>query len=47
MLDLPWPGNRHPEVYAGIQRFAEMRGWVTIIDEFIHDTRPTFSGVVR
>jgi LacI family transcriptional regulator len=38
MLDLQWPYKRHGEVYAGIQRFAEERGWVTIIDEFAHDT---------
>ena len=38
MLDLQWPYKRHAEVYAGIQRFAEERGWLTIIDEFAHDT---------
>ena len=38
MLDLQWPYKRHAEVYAGIQRFAEERGWVTVIDEFAHDT---------
>ncbi len=38
MLDLEWPYKRHSEVYAGIQRFASERGWVTIIDEFAHDT---------
>ncbi len=38
MLDLQWPYKRHTEVYAGIQRFAEERGWVTVIDEFAHDT---------
>lgn len=38
MLDLQWPYKRHSEVYAGIQRFAAERGWVTIIDEFAHDT---------
>lgn len=38
MLDLQWPYKRHSEVFAGIQRYAEERGWVTIIDEFAHDT---------
>jgi hypothetical protein len=38
MLDLQWPYKRHAEVYAGIQRFAEERGWVAIIDESAHDT---------
>lgn len=38
MLDLQWPYKRHAEVYAGIQRFAEERGWITVIDEFAHDT---------
>jgi hypothetical protein len=47
MLDLPWPGKRHPEVYAGIQRFAAVRGWVRIIDEFAHDNRAAISGVIR
>jgi LacI family transcriptional regulator len=38
MLDLQWPYKRHAEVHAGIQRYAEERGWVTVIDEFAHDT---------
>jgi LacI family transcriptional regulator len=38
MLDLQWPYKRHSEIYAGIQRYAEVRGWVSIIDEFAHDT---------
>ena len=38
MLDIEWPYKRHTEVYAGIQRYAEERGWVTVIDEFAHDT---------
>lgn len=38
MLDLQWPYKRHSEIYAGIQRYAEQRGWITIIDEFAHDT---------
>ena len=38
MLDLQWPYKRHAEIHVGIQRYAEERGWVTIIDEFAHDT---------
>lgn len=38
MLDLQWPYKRHSEIYAGIQQFAEEVGWITIIDEFAHDT---------
>jgi LacI family transcriptional regulator len=38
MLDLRWPYKRHSEVFAGIQRYAEEQGWVSIIDEFAHDT---------
>jgi LacI family transcriptional regulator len=38
MLDLQWPYKRHAEVFAGVQRYAEERGWVSIIDEFAHDT---------
>lgn len=38
MLDLQWPYKRHAEVFAGIQRYAEERGWVSIIDEFAHGT---------
>jgi hypothetical protein len=38
MRDLRWPYERHAEVYAGVQRFAGERDWVTVIDEFAHDT---------
>ncbi|QEL20779.1 substrate-binding domain-containing protein [Limnoglobus roseus] len=38
MLDLRWPYKRHAEVFAGVMRYAEERGWVAIIDEFAHDT---------
>ncbi len=38
MLDLQWPYKRHSEVFAGVQRYAEGHGWVSIIDEFAHDT---------
>jgi len=36
--DLRCPYNRHAEVSAGVQRYAEERGWVTIVDAFAHDT---------
>ena len=38
MLDLQWPFKRHAEIFSGIQRYAEERGWMSIIDEFVHDT---------
>jgi LacI family transcriptional regulator len=38
MLDLQWPYKRHSQVFAGVQRYAEERGWTSIIDEFAHDT---------
>jgi LacI family transcriptional regulator len=38
MLDLRWPYKRHSEVFAGAQRYAVERGWVSIIDEFADDT---------
>lgn len=38
MLDLQWPYKRHAEVFAGVQRYAEECGWVSVIDEFAHDT---------
>ncbi|HVL14321.1 MAG TPA: substrate-binding domain-containing protein [Gemmata sp.] len=38
MLDLQWPYKRHSEIFAGVQRCAAERGWVSIIDEFAHDT---------
>jgi LacI family transcriptional regulator len=44
MLDLRWPYKRHSEIFAGVQRYAEERGWVTIIDEFAHDTLRRKSG---
>lgn len=38
MLDLEWPYKRHSEIFAGVQRYAEEHGWVSIIDEFAHDS---------
>lgn len=37
MLELQWPYKRHSEIFAGVQRYAEEHGWVSIIDEFAHD----------
>jgi hypothetical protein len=36
--DLQWPFVRHAEVFAGVQRCAEERRWVTILNEFAQDT---------
>jgi LacI family transcriptional regulator len=38
MLDLQWPYKRHSEIFAGVQRYAEEQGWVSIIDEFAHNS---------
>jgi LacI family transcriptional regulator len=38
MLDLQWPYKRHAEIFSGIQRYAEEHGWLSVIDEFVHDT---------
>ncbi len=38
MLDLQWPYKRHASIFAGIQEYAEEKGWQTIIDEFAHNT---------
>ena len=38
MLDLQWPFKRHSEIFSGIQRYAEEHGWISILDEFVHDT---------
>ena len=37
MLDLQWPYKRHSEIFAGIQRYVEQQGRISIIDEFAHD----------
>lgn len=47
MLDLQWPYKRHAEVFAGVQRYAEEHGWVSIIDEFAHDTLGRTRGAER
>ena len=46
MLDLRWPYKRHSEVFAGVQRYAGEHGWVSILDEFAHDTLRRKSGGV-
>jgi LacI family transcriptional regulator len=38
MLDLQWPYKRHAAIFSGIQRYAEEHGWLSVIDEFAHDT---------
>lgn len=38
MLDLQWPYKRHGHIFAGVQQFAEGRGWHSTIDEFVHVT---------
>lgn len=43
--------KHHTEVFAGAQRFANERGWVTVIDEWIGEAlrksprgRPAYDG---
>jgi LacI family transcriptional regulator len=38
MLDLQWPYKRHSGTFAGIQKYAAEHGWMSILDEFAHDT---------
>jgi LacI family transcriptional regulator len=47
MLDLQWPYKRHSEIFAGVQRYAEGHGWVSIIDEFADDTLRRKRGTER
>jgi LacI family transcriptional regulator len=47
MLDLQWPYKRHAGVFAGVQRYAEECGWVSIIDEFADDTLRRERGAER
>jgi LacI family transcriptional regulator len=37
-LDLDWPYKRHTAVFAGVQRYAQERGWYSVVDEFVEDT---------
>jgi LacI family transcriptional regulator len=46
-LDLQWPYKRHAEIFAGVLRYAEERGWESIIDEFAHDTLRRKRGVAE
>lgn len=38
MLELDWPYKRHAGIFAGSQRYAQERGWESIIDEYADDT---------
>ncbi len=38
-LDLKWPCKRHPRTFAGIQQYADEKGWETIIDEFVKNPK--------
>ncbi len=44
MLDLQWPYKRHAGIFVGTQQYAEEHGWISIIDEFVHNTLPTRRG---
>lgn len=48
MLDLEWAYKRHSDVFAGVQRYAGQHQWITVLDEFAHDTlrRNRGSGVI-
>jgi LacI family transcriptional regulator len=38
MFELEWPHKRHADIFAGTQRYANERGWDSIIDEFVDET---------
>lgn len=45
MLDLLWPYKRHASIFfAGTQQYAKENGWISIIDEFVHNTLPAQTG---
>ncbi len=44
-LDLEWLNKRHTGIFAGAQRYANARGWTTIIDEFVDDSS-LYDGVI-
>lgn len=44
MLDLQWPYKRHVGIFAGTQQYANEHGWISIIDEFVHNTLPARRG---
>ncbi|HYE19692.1 MAG TPA: substrate-binding domain-containing protein [Tepidisphaeraceae bacterium] len=37
-LDLDWPYKRHAGVFAGLQAYAQARGWQCTVDEYVEDT---------
>lgn len=37
-LDLWWPYKRHSDTFSGIQQYAKLHDWRSVIDEFPHDT---------
>lgn len=37
-LDLDWPYKRHAGIFAGIQAYAQARGWHSTVDEYVEDT---------
>ncbi len=52
-LELHLLYKHHTEIFAGVQRFANERGWVTVLDEWIGETlaksargRPAYDGVI-
>jgi LacI family transcriptional regulator len=45
--------KHHTEIFAGVQRYADERGWLTVFDDWIEETlatsprgRPAFDGVI-
>ncbi len=45
--------KQHTALFAGVQRFAEERGWVTVLDDWVGETlrksprdRPAFDGII-
>lgn len=53
MFELEWPHKRHADIFAGTQRYANERGWESIIDEFVAETlslnqaeSPPYDGII-
>ena len=53
MLELDWPYKRHAGIFAGAQKYAQERGWESLIDEYAADTLrahperpPPYDGVI-
>lgn len=38
MMDLSWPYKRHLDIFAGAQKYAQEKGWHSIIDEYAYDS---------